>query len=164
MKTLTFIRHAKSSWKYNLPDKERPLKTRGIADAQKVSFKFKNINPSIDIIFCSPAKRASSTCKIFLKNFEFDSKRNNITDDLYDFSGNKVERFITNINDEYDNVLIFGHNDAFNRLINKLGNKSIPHLPTCGLVKIVFNIDSWKNVREGGKTELIIFPRHLKNK
>ena len=37
MKELILIRHAKSSWKYNVIDHERPLTDRGLEDAMLVS-------------------------------------------------------------------------------------------------------------------------------
>jgi len=95
MKTLILVRHAKSSWKFDLPDKKRPLKKRGISDAYLVSAKFKDENPMIDIIFSSPANRAFSTCKIFMNNLKLNSSDLlHITDELYDFSGEKVKNFI----------------------------------------------------------------------
>jgi len=163
MKTLILVRHAKSSWKFDLPDKKRPLKKRGISDAYLVSAKFKDENPMIDIIFSSPANRAFSTCKIFMNNLKLNSSDLlHITDELYDFSGEKVKNFINKLDDTYNNVLIFGHNNALNKLANELGNKYIEHLPTCGLVKILFNSNSWKTINSIGKTDLIIFPKHLK--
>ena len=33
MKTWVMVRHAKSSWEFNLPDRERPLANRGVKDA-----------------------------------------------------------------------------------------------------------------------------------
>ena len=55
MKELIFVRHGKSSWKYDVGDRERPLKSRGISDAKLVSQVFKNQNVGIDAIFSSPA-------------------------------------------------------------------------------------------------------------
>jgi phosphohistidine phosphatase len=65
MKTLILVRHAKSSWKYDVSDRERGLKTRGIEDAHNVVTEFLSTNEMPDTIFCSPAKRAQDTCKIF---------------------------------------------------------------------------------------------------
>ncbi len=69
MKTLLLIRHAKSSWKNEtLPDRERPLNTRGKNDAPlmgKILFE-KNIIP--DLVLSSSAKRAKKTAqKIFFE-------------------------------------------------------------------------------------------------
>ena len=82
MKTLTLIRHAKSSWEFDVSDKERPLKIRGFNDADLVSNAFKEKLLIPDIVFSSPANRALSTCKIFLKNLNISTEKLQIEDDL----------------------------------------------------------------------------------
>ncbi len=85
MKNLTIIRHAKSSWKHDIGDLDRPIKKRGIADIVTVSkeFKIKHLHP--EVVFSSPAKRALDTCNIFLKNIEFSYENVNISSQIYDF-------------------------------------------------------------------------------
>ena len=68
MKTLIFVRHGKSSWEFNVSDENRPLKSRGITDANTVSKHLKTKEIAIDFLYSSPANRAFSTCKIFVKN------------------------------------------------------------------------------------------------
>ena len=50
MNKLVIVRHAKSSWEYNLEDYQRPLKSRGIEDANLVSDKFKSLNKILNKI------------------------------------------------------------------------------------------------------------------
>ncbi len=94
MKTITIVRHAKSSWKYNVSDIERPLKKRGITDVKAVSKAFKNKYLPPEVAFSSPAKRAFDTCNIFLKRIEFSYKNLHISSQLYDFSGNNLIDFL----------------------------------------------------------------------
>jgi len=161
MKTLIIVRHAKSSWKYDVSDINRPLKSVGITDATLVSYKFKMSDYIPEAIFSSPAKRAFETCKIFIANMEYSYKNVQISDQLYDFGGNKVVNFIKSLDKNYKSVMIFGHNHALTAIVNTYGDKDVDNLPTSGLVIIKFEIDSWKDI-ENGKTELILFPRHLK--
>ena len=37
MKTITFLRHSKSSWDYNVTDIDRPLKQFGIEKIEKIA-------------------------------------------------------------------------------------------------------------------------------
>lgn len=161
MKKIVLIRHAKSSWEFNVSDKNRPLKKKGIVDATLVSAYYKSYKPITDVVFSSPAKRALSTCKIFIENLQINEDLLNISDDLYDFEGEKVISFVKNINNRYKNVMIFGHNQAFTSIVNLIGNQKIDHLPTCGLVSITFNINSWSDIAQG-VTGLIIFPKTLR--
>ena len=85
MKQLILMRHGKSSWDYDVSDKDRPLKQRGINDAHLVSQTFALHAPSIDFIYSSPANRALHTSMIFVRNLEFDLSRFKVNDMLYDF-------------------------------------------------------------------------------
>jgi phosphohistidine phosphatase len=160
-KKLILIRHAKSSWEFNLPDKERPLTNKGITDAKLVSNYLKENISHCDAIFTSPAKRALSTCNIFLSVLNLREERLKIIDDLYDFEGERVINFIKSLNNEYKNVMIFGHNHAFTSISNIFGNKFIDNLPTAGVVVINFDINDWKKINKG-QTELLIFPKQFK--
>jgi phosphohistidine phosphatase len=80
---------------------------------------------------------------------------------LYDFGGEYVINFIKNLDENYQNVMIFGHNHAFTSICNIFGDMFVDNLPTSGLMVIDFSIDSWKDVNKG-KTRFTIFPRDLK--
>ncbi|UGU15836.1 histidine phosphatase family protein [Sinomicrobium kalidii] len=161
MKQLTIIRHAKSSWEYSVGDGDRPLKERGITDAGLVSSHIKGKIPVPDVVFSSPANRALHTCTIFLKNLEIPFARLRLTEMLYDFSGNSVERFLRKLDNSYENVMIFGHNHAFTAVSNNFGDKYIENLPTSGMVHITFRTANWAEI-EKGTTDLMVFPKHLR--
>jgi len=161
MKSIVFIRHAKSSWEQDLTDLKRPLSSRGITDANLVSNAFGYFDFYPDIIFSSPANRALSTCKIFMENLHYPDSLLRIEEQIYDFGGNRVFRFIKSLDTTQNKVMIFGHNHAFTELTNSLGNQSLDNLPTSGVVKINFDISSWQDIQKG-KTELILKPKDLR--
>ena len=161
MKKIAFIRHGKSSWSHNLPDIDRPLKKRACHDAELVSQQFKKQDFTPDIVYSSPANRAFTTCELITKDLGINKNKIEIVDDLYDFAGQNVIKFIQNINDSINNIMLFGHNYAFTSLVNALGDKYIDNLPTTGLVLIEFHEDSWENLSEG-VTKLILFPKELR--
>ena len=66
MKTWVMVRHAKSSWEFNLPDRERPLADRGVKDAILVSQELNKHNLHINQVYSSPAKRAFDTALIMV--------------------------------------------------------------------------------------------------
>ncbi len=162
MKTLILIRHAKSSWEHDVTDIDRPLSSRGYSDANLLSNELLKHDLKPDAVFSSPANRALTTCNIFMDALNFTSDLLKITDELYDFEGRQVANFIRNLNDDYKNVMIFGHNHAFTEIANNFGDEYIDNVPTCGLVMLQFNIDSWKNT-DKGHTKMTLFPRHLKS-
>ena len=66
MKTVTFMRHGKSSWEYDVSDDIRPLKKRGQREVSLVARRFNEVNEiKVDLIISSYAKRAHDTCKIY---------------------------------------------------------------------------------------------------
>ena len=161
MKKLVVVRHGKSSWKYDLPDDKRPLKSRGITDANLVSKNFQTKGIVPNVVLSSPAVRALSTCEIFCKNLNLPFENTQIIDNLYDFQGDSVIEILKDLDEVYDTVMIFGHNHAFTSICNTFGSKFIDNLPTSGLVVINFDINSWGDLKKG-QTELTIFPRDLK--
>ena len=68
MKTLSIIRHAKSSWKdLGVPDHERPLNKRGRHDAPLMGKLLRDQNITPDLIISSTAIRAETTAKLVAK-------------------------------------------------------------------------------------------------
>ena len=162
MKQIILMRHGKSSWDYEVSDKDRPLKERGIKDAYLVAQKFDSSKVSIDFAISSPANRALHTSMIFLRETGFDLARFQVNRELYDFSGNSVAAFVKGLSDTLDTVMVFGHNYAFTTLANTWGDTYIENLPTAGLVHIEFDVDAWSKIKKG-RTKQTIFPKHLKN-
>jgi len=160
MKNIIFVRHAKSSWKYDVLDTERPLKSRGIVDITNVSNEFKINNLHVDAVFSSYAKRALDTCEMFLETLGMSSNIIEITKNLYDFAGYQVVSFIKQLDNSLDTVMIFGHNHALTSIVNTYGSDCIDNVPTSGLVMIAFDIDKWQDLKQG-KTTLVLFPKDL---
>jgi len=161
MKTITFIRHGKSSWDYQVSDLDRPLKERGINDTKLVAEEFKNSEYKVDFVYSSPANRALHTSMIFTRVLDFELNNFKVRKMLYDFSGESVLKFLKSIEDKYNHILIFGHNYAFTTLVNTLGDTYIENVPTAGLIQIEFDINNWYALQKG-KTIKTILPKELR--
>jgi phosphohistidine phosphatase len=161
MKTLYIIRHAKSSWEFDMLDNKRPLNKRGMKDAELVGEHLKTLVVSIDKILCSPAKRAYSTAKIIMNHLDVSENIFCLESSLYDFEGSQVIDVIKNCSDDINTLMIFGHNHAFTSIANLYGNQYIDNLPTAGVVVIEFEIDKWQNICVG-KTLTTVFPKSLR--
>lgn len=162
MKRIILVRHGKSSWDYDVSDKDRPLKERGINDAQLVAEKFRESLPKIDEVFSSPANRALHTSMIFMRNLGLGLDNFRVNEELYDFSGQNVQEFVQDMDAIVDTVMVFGHNYALTSLANAWGDQYIENVPTAGLVLIKFDVLEWSEISKG-TTEQIIFPKHLKH-
>jgi len=161
MKHLILVRHGKSSWKYGVEDRDRPLKEIGIQDAHSVSQHFRTYNVKIDGVYSSPAIRALHSCVIFLRNLKIPYKDFALSNELYDFSGDDVLNFVKKLPDSQQVVMIFGHNHAFTEVANIWGDVYIDNVPTTGLVHLSFKVSRWKDVQKGN-TEKIVIPKELR--
>lgn len=156
MKTLIIIRHAKSSWENNLPDKLRPLLPKGILNTEKVANACFEFLPKNFVIFSSDSVRTRETARIFCKEINFEFQKIEFTDLLYTFSYYDLVKFIKNIDDIHDNIIIFGHNFALTDFINQHSDYELDNLPTSGLVLIEFDVENWQNIQKGILKQKII--------
>ncbi|MDF4204639.1 histidine phosphatase family protein [Maribacter sp. SA7] len=161
MKNLFLMRHGKSSWELNVSDQDRALLQRGISDARLVADEIAKLNLKIDQVYTSPANRAFHTCMICLRTLYYPLENCSVTADLYDFSGNQVFQFIQQLDNNLNNVLLFGHNHTFTHLANSMGDRRIDNVPTSGFVHLQFQENTWANVIKGSTIQTI-FPKQLK--
>jgi len=161
MKTVYFIRHAKSSWDVVASDHDRPLNPRGFFDADNVGKALYKKKILVDAVYSSSANRAQTTARIVCENIGFSLSDIVFTKELYDFEGDLVEQVVKGLSNKYNNVVVFGHNPAFSSLVNTLGTEIFYNLPTCGVVAISFDVNDWQNI-EQGKTEFYILPKELR--
>ena len=161
MKRIVLVRHAKSSWEHDVTDLKRPLSNTGYNDALLMSGVFNNLNIKIDTIFSSPALRTKQTAEVFLKNIKpFNLNNYNLDSELYDFQGNNVEMFIKNLNNNFESVMIFTHNNSFNNLFSKFSNINGKCVPTCGILIFEFDVSLWRNINSGKSS--YYFPKNFK--
>lgn len=161
MKKLYMLRHAKSSWKHDVIDHQRPLKGRGKRDAKLISELLKDEIKPPQLIISSDANRALSTAQYFKESFNIKDENFKTNHELYDFSGQQVMNVINSLDDSLDRVMIVGHNHAFTSIANMLGSDYIDNIPTCGFVILHFKEDSWAKISTG-KTKKTYFPRDYK--
>ncbi len=161
MKTLYLVRHAKSSWEYDVSDHQRPLNKRGFKDAKLVSKYLNNKIQLPDIVISSDANRALTTAKIYSSNLGFNEDDIVLNHDLYDFSGHGLTEVIKNCDDSVGTLMVFGHNHAMTYFVNTYGNKPIGNVPTSGFSQLELDINSWKELKKG-ITVQTVFPKQLK--
>ena len=139
MKRLILIRHAKSSWETALNDKDRPLANRGVQDALLMAEKTQKILPESYVIWSSTAKRAIETARIFTQHLAYPEDLIVKKEGLYTFEESQLEKEIKKCDNEYDNLIVFGHNSAITDFVNTFGNIYLENVCTCGFVSFVLN-------------------------
>ena len=147
MKSLTLIRHAKSSWKNpDQADFERPLNKRGKKDAPLMAEKLAANMARPDLILSSSAKRAIDTAKIFAEKLDY--PKSNIVQQrsIYEAGLSELLDIIHAIDDTHSSVLLFGHNPGFTYLGELLTNHEVENIPTCGIFAMQFAVSSWREI------------------
>lgn len=147
MKTLYVVRHAKSSWADpSLADFDRPLNKRGDRDAPRMG-KFLAVQSAPpDAIISSPAKRAWRTAEIFATAWGIPVTRVVAEERLYGAGVTGVIRIVRAFDDAWKSAMIVGHNPTLTALTNSLTGAGFDNVPTCGVVVISLDGQSWSHI------------------
>ena len=161
MKKLILVRHAKSSWKTDVDDRDRPLDSRGAADAHLVAENCIEHMPAKFTVWCSDAARTSQTAASFAMHLPFSLEAVIYKKDLYTFNLSDLEHVIRSCSPVIEDLVLFGHNEAVTDFVRKFGDVSIGHIPTCGFVAMSFDEDCWDKLSKG-KIDKVLFPKQLR--
>ena len=157
MKTLTLLRHAKSSWdEPGLADHDRPLNSRGERDVPRMASRLADAGIRPSLILSSPALRAWTTARLVAREIgypvEFLQREQRLymagVKTLIDVIGKQEHRF--------NNVVLVGHNPGLTELAQFLVPGVTDNIPTCGLVSVFIDADDW-DVRSRDKVRLNVF-------
>ncbi|HYN46335.1 MAG TPA: histidine phosphatase family protein [Allosphingosinicella sp.] len=167
MKTLTLLRHAKSSW--GVPsqrDFDRPLNPRGEKAARAMGRELRRLGIVFDSVLASPAARVVGTiaglrevgCPIAP---DYDQR-------IYLAPARTLLGIVRAADDSHERLLIVGHNPGMEQLAlllaggGALREQVATKYPTGALAEIRFDVPGWRDVEEGaGALERFIRPRDL---
>ena len=143
MKTLTLVRHAKSSWKdTSLTDRDRPLNNRGK-------------------IVCSPAIRAWTTAKIIANEIGYPREFLQRDSALYLASVNGILDVIVSQDAGFNNLMLVGHNPGFTDFANYLVPGLANNMPTASVVSVELDTNDWSLYDKPDATLLLYdFPKN----
>lgn len=163
MKQLLICRHAKSSWKdSSLADFDRPLNKRGTKNAPRMGKMLVILEIIPDLIVSSPAKRAKKTALLLAKEIDYPKKRIVYMDAIYGAAPEDLITCIHSLDDRFDRAIMVGHHSGITMLANILGDLRIPNMPTCGIVALNFDVETWKDVKKKKGTLLFFnYPKML---
>ncbi len=168
MKHLLLWRHAKSSWSDPaLRDFDRPLNLRGQKAAQVMAHYLCESLPPADEILCSTAQRTRETLAALMVHYVHPCKISMLRE-LYLAS---TEQMLSEIRKASSDVLlVIAHNpgmeDCAAHLCSQGEDSDLTQVmgkfPTAACAHIRFDIESWKDVKEGsGVLEEFIKPKDL---
>ena len=160
MKTIHFLRHAKSSWDdFELRDYDRPLSTRGIQDADLMGNYFRSKKIKLDLVISSPSKRTTETLEHF---FQFERPKVQFEESIYHATLDEILDVIFSVPEDTESIMLVGHNPSMHEITEYLGNKFINKYPTCCLAAL--SIDRcWNELSQGcGNLDFLKKPSELR--
>ena len=161
MKSLYFIRHAKSSWDdSSLADIDRPLNKRGMRDAPFMAQLLKGKGVQPDLIISSPANRAFITASHFAKALDIAVDDIQVEERIYEAWPDDVMEIVRALPKKHRTVLVFGHNPTFTSIANLFAEDYIVNVPTCGIVHLESSASEWKLLSDANtQLEAFHFPK-----
>lgn len=154
MKTLLILRHAKSSWKdESLPDHDRPLNKRGLKDAPRMGQLLRQEELLPDLILCSTAQRAHKTAELVVEESGYDGELR-LSRDLYAFDAEAYLEALAGLEDEYERVMLVGHNPGMEELLEALTG-GFERMPTAALAQVDLPIEHWNELENEPEGRLV---------
>jgi phosphohistidine phosphatase len=156
LKTITIVRHAKSSWSdASLSDAKRPLNRRGKHDAPMMGKRINDHGIRPSLIVSSPATRAWSTAKIIAKTINYPREFLQKEKSLYLASLDRILDVVVAQDNGFNNLMIVGHNPGLTDFVNFLVPGLTNNLPTAGVVSVEIEQDDW-SLYERPATKLLV--------
>jgi len=147
MKTLSIIRHAKSSWRErNVTDRGRPLNARGQRDAPVMAARYAHKHERPDIVISSPARRAAETALAFASALGYPQEKIDFRDEIYEASPSTLIDLFRRLDDAANHALCFGHNPTITDVVDRWAPADITNVPTCGVATFIFGVEKWSDI------------------
>ena len=157
MKTLTLLRHAKSSWKdATLADHERPLNARGERDAPLMATRIRAAGIRPSLILSSPAVRAWTTAKVAAEEISYPLEFLQREKELYLAGSQTLIDVLARQDAGFNSIMLVGHNPGLTDFANFMLPGLTNNVPTCGMVAVRVRADDW-DLRSARGFELLSY-------
>lgn len=143
-----------------MSDKDRPLKKRGVNDAQIILARLKQSQWLQPLAISSPAKRAFDTASIICRGLNLKP----VVDQRLYFEGtDAILNAVVDLSGDAGTVFCFGHQPNTAELYSQLTKSQLDHIPTTGVAIIDFDIQSWSSIKNSrGTSRALLFPKMFK--
>jgi phosphohistidine phosphatase len=155
MKSLFLLRHAKSSWKDPaLADHDRPLAPRGRRAAKLLAEHLRRDQVAPELVLCSSARRTRETLERIAPALG-EQATIQIERELYAASEHLLLERVRGVEDEFESVLLIGHNPGVEELALSLADSGEKlatlrrKYPTGALARLEF-AGRWRELGPGG--------------
>jgi len=148
MKTLTLLRHAKSSWKdTGCSDHQRSLNGRGKRDAPMMGERLSSVLPGLGFVLCSDATRTLETAHLLLPAMNVPIATIHPDPRIYLASVNALLDCIAETPRDVEHVMVIGHNPGLEELCETLVANSVQRMPSCAVSSYAIETGDWLEIR-----------------
>jgi phosphohistidine phosphatase len=146
-KKLYLMRHADAAWpKSGQHDFDRPLTDIGKMAAQEMGRRLKERTILPDLIFSSPARRATQTAELIACELGIPTTTIIFDEQIYEATVSDLLDIIHGIDDRIGSAMLIGHNPSLTWAINKITQKHITNAPTGAVATIGTLSNNWKGL------------------
>lgn len=150
MKQLSLIRHSfAESGNAKLSDRDRRLSQNGRSVAKEIFSDWPDYMQKPDMVYVSSAKRTRNTWDILNGFLNLGTSRVIYSDGLYKGSGYDYLSFILGLSDDFDKVVLIGHNPSISELGMKLSKGFNRGFSPCTCLHLKTPANSWLDADKG---------------
>ena len=99
-----------------------------------------------DLLLTSPAVRAHTTASLIAAELAYSLDDLETVDELYGADTATFLEILSDLSDDVEHVMFFGHNPEITNFVNRTADAGIENVPTCGVVEMEFPIDTWSEI------------------
>lgn len=161
-RTLLVMRHAKSSWKQELADHERPLNGRGRRAATRMAVELDRLGWLPERVLCSSAVRTRETLA-WMQDALGRELNATVTPSLYLPPTGVVLGEVAEVANEVSSVMVLCHNPACESVVGFLTGERV-EITTANVARIEIDAPTWTEamaMRGMGRLVGLIRPREL---
>jgi phosphohistidine phosphatase len=158
---LMIMRHAKSSWRSQVPtDHERPLNTRGRRDAAQVGKRLAKLGWVPDLVVCSDSRRTRETWERMERRFP--ETRARFTRALYAGGPTELRTEVAHLSANVRTVLVLGHNPGWEEAVVELSGREV-RITTANVVLLEREGATWGEALRRGSWSVagVVRPKEL---
>lgn len=135
-RTLVVLRHGKSDWSGEEPDRERPLAKRGERQAPEAGAWIAEHLERVDLAVVSPATRTRMTWELVAGELDEEAEVR-IDERVYAAWGRELRALVDELPDEAETVVIVGHNPGVEDLVHELTGAFVA-MPTSAIAVLTW--------------------------
>ena len=152
VRKLYLLRHGEAANDFEKADRERTLTVNGKNKVRALGIKLNHAGFYPEKVYCSPAVRTKQTAEILLEQLGFLPKVD-FQENIYEASTKTLFDLVASSSDEYEKILLIGHNPAISFLFDYLTIANFGSLMPGELVCVGFENKSWNEISKGSGTK-----------